>query len=100
MVKKICIVTGGNSGIGFEMCRGMAKAGFQVIMVSRGPERGELALEKLKAEFGDSVEMMLCDMSDLDNISKLYDEYTSKYDRLDVLLNNAGALWGLSLIHI
>ena len=47
MVKKICIVTGGNSGIGFEMCRGMAKAGFQVIMVSRGPERGELALEKL-----------------------------------------------------
>ena len=97
MVKKICIVTGGNSGIGFEMCRGMAKAGFQVIMVSRGPERGELALEKLKAEFGDSVEMMLCDMSDLDNISKLYDEYTSKYDRLDVLLNNAGALWGSRL---
>lgn len=97
MTKKICIVTGGNSGIGFEMCRGMAKAGFHVIMVSRGPQRGNLALSKLKAEFGDSVEMMLCDMSDLENITQLYDEYTSKYDRLDVLLNNAGALWGSRL---
>ncbi len=97
MDKKFCIVTGGNSGIGFEICRGMAKAGFQVIMVSRGRERGEIALRKLKEEFGNSIEMMLCDMSDLDNISKLYDEYTSKYDRLDVLMNNAGALWGSRL---
>ena len=88
------MVSGGNSGIGFELCRGMAEAGFHVVMVSRGAERGLPALEKLQAEFGNSVEMMLCDMSDLANISKLHSEFISKFDRLDVLLNNAGAMWG------
>ncbi len=91
---KVCIVSGGNSGIGFELCRGMAAAGFHVVMVSRGEERGQPALEKLQAEFGDSVEMMLCDMSDIENIPKLYEEYSAKFDRLDILFNNAGAMWG------
>ena len=94
MADRVCIVSGGNSGIGFELCRGMADAGFHVVMVSRGAERGQPALEKLQAEFGNSVEMMLCDMSDLGNISKLHAEFTAKFDRLDVLLNNAGAMWG------
>jgi len=94
MVNRVCIVSGGNSGIGFELCRGMANAGFHVVMVSRGKERGAPALKKLEAEFGDSVEMMLCDMSDLANISKLHAEFSAKFDRLDVLLNNAGAMWG------
>jgi NAD(P)-dependent dehydrogenase (short-subunit alcohol dehydrogenase family) len=94
MTDRVCIVTGGNSGIGFELCRGMAAAGFHVVMVSRGTERGQPALEKLQAEFGDAVEMMLCDMSDLSNIATLHAEFTSKFDRLDVLLNNAGAMWG------
>ncbi len=94
MADRVCLVTGGNSGIGFELCRGMAAAGFHVVMVSRGKERGQPALEKLQAEFGDSVEMMLCDMSDLDNIQRLHAEYTAKFDRLDILFNNAGAMWG------
>ena len=94
MADRVCVVTGGNSGIGFELCRGMAAAGFHVVMVSRGAERGQPALEKLQAEFGDSVEMMLCDMSDLSNIHKLHAEFSAKFDRLDVLLNNAGAMWG------
>ena len=89
MGERVCIVSGGNSGIGFELCRGMAQAGFHVVMVSRGAERGLPALEELQAEFGDSIEMMLCDMSDLDNISKLHAEFTAKFDRLDILLNNA-----------
>ena len=94
MADRVCIVSGGNSGIGFELCRGMAAAGFHVVMVSRGAERGQPALDKLRAEFGDSVEMMLCDFSDLNNIQKLYSEFSAKFDRLDVLLNNAGAMWG------
>ncbi len=94
MADRVCLVTGGNSGIGFELCRGMATAGFHVVMVSRGTKRGQPALEKLQAEFGDSVEMMLCDMSDLENISKLYAQYSAKFDRLDILFNNAGAMWG------
>ena len=97
MGRRVCIVTGGNSGIGFELCRGMAAAGFHVVMVSRGAERGQPAIEALQAEFGDSVEMMLCDMSDLNNVSRLYTEFTAKFDRLDVLLNNAGAMWGKHL---
>jgi retinol dehydrogenase-12 len=72
----------------------MAAAGFHVVMVSRGTERGQPALEKLQTEFGDSVEMMLCDMSDLTNIPKLYDQFSAKFDRLDILFNNAGAMWG------
>ena len=68
----------------------MAAAGFHVVMVSRGTERGQPALEA--PQNGDSVEMMLCDMSDLDNIQKLHAEYTAKFDRLDVPFNNAGAM--------
>ena len=49
---------------------------------------------KIAGQFGDSIEMMLCDMSDLDNIQKLHAEYTAKFDRLDILFNNAGAMWG------
>ncbi len=94
MAERVCIVSGGNSGIGFELCRGMAAAGFHVVMVSRGAQRGQPALDKLQAEFGDSVEMMLCDMSDLSNIAKLHAEFAAKFDRLDILLNNAGARWG------
>ena len=94
MAERVCIVSGGNSGIGFELCRGMAASGFHVVMVSRGAERGQPALDKLQAEFGDSVEMMLCDMSDMSNITKFYAEFTGKFDRLDILLNNAGAMWG------
>ena len=78
MSGRVCLVSGGNSGIGFELCRGMAEAGFHVVMVSRGVERGQPALEKLQAEFGASVEMMLCDMSNLDNISKLHSEFIAK----------------------
>tara|TARA_B100001113_G_C21054156_1_gene598148 strand:+ start:14 stop:784 length:771 start_codon:yes stop_codon:yes gene_type:complete len=72
----------------------MAMAGFHVVMVSRGEERGLPALERLQDEFGDSVEMMLCDLSDLENIPRLFDEYSAKFDRLDILFNNAGAMWG------
>ncbi|MDP6870128.1 MAG: SDR family oxidoreductase [Candidatus Poseidoniaceae archaeon] len=97
MADRVCIVTGGNSGIGFELCRGMAAAGYHVVMVSRGIKRGQKALNKLQMEFGNNVEMMLCDMSDLRNITKLYSEFINKFDRLDVLLNNAGALWGKKL---
>lgn len=94
-MKRVCIVTGGNSGIGFELCRGMAAAGFHVVMVSRGEARGAPALARLQAEFGaENIEMMLCDFADLANIATLHAEFCARHDRLDVLLNNAGALWG------
>ena len=55
MIRRVCIVSGGNSGIGFELCRGMADAGFHVVMVSRGAERGQPALEKLQAESSKTI---------------------------------------------
>ena len=67
MADRMCLVTGGNSGIGFELCRGMAAAGFHVVMVSRGTERGQPALEKLQTEFGDSVSTIVSE-----DILKLY----------------------------
>ena len=48
MQGKVALVTGGNSGIGLELCKGLASAGAHVVMVSRDPARGEAALLRIE----------------------------------------------------
>ena len=65
MNKKVCIITGANSGIGKAAAIQIASEGHQVIMACRNPERGEVALQDVRRESGnDSVELMIVDMSD------------------------------------
>jgi NAD(P)-dependent dehydrogenase (short-subunit alcohol dehydrogenase family) len=91
MTGKLCIATGANAGIGRETAIGLAKLGARVVMVCRDPGRGEKALREIKHESGsDRVELMICDLSSQKSIRRFADEFSRRYDRLDVLVNNAG----------
>jgi NAD(P)-dependent dehydrogenase (short-subunit alcohol dehydrogenase family) len=94
MKGKICVVTGSNSGIGKETALSLAKMGAHVVMVVRSQERGEKSrLEIVKQTGSNSIDLMICDLSSMDSIKRFAQEFKSKYDRLDVLVNNAGAMF-------
>jgi NAD(P)-dependent dehydrogenase (short-subunit alcohol dehydrogenase family) len=89
---KICIITGSNSGIGKETAIALARMGATIVMVVRDQERGEKARTEMVKQTGNSfVDLMICDLSSMDSIRKFAEEFKKKYDRLDVLINNAGA---------
>ena len=91
MTGKICVVTGANAGIGKETAIGLAKLGATVVIVCRVAGRGENALREIKQKSGnDRVELMICDFSSQKSIRRFTDEFKRQYDRLDVLVNNAG----------
>ena len=92
MDKKICMITGANAGIGKAAAIQIAQKGFHVVMVCRDEKRGQQALEEVKQKSGsDFVELMVADMSLQSSIRQMAQLFTSKYDRLDVLISNAAA---------
>ena len=94
MKDKVCIVTGSNSGMGKETALALANMGAKVVMVVRNPERGEKALAEIISKTGNhSTALMVCDLSSMDSIRYFVREFKNKYDRLDVLVNNAGAIF-------
>ena len=91
MNDKVCLVTGANAGIGYVTARRLAAMGARVVMVCRDRQKGEAALEEISRQSGrDKVELLLCDLSSQARIRRLADEFKARYDRLDVLVNNAG----------
>jgi len=94
MSNKICMVTGATSGIGFATSLNLAQQGATVIVVGRNPEKGAAVLARIQQETGNpSVQFMQADLSDQDQVRHLAQEFKNRYSRLDVLLNNAGAIF-------
>lgn len=94
MKGKVCITTGSNSGIGKETALALAKMDGTVVMAVRNRERGERAKIEIVNQSGNkSVDLMICDVSSTDSIRHFAEEFQDKYDRLDVLINNAGAVF-------
>jgi NAD(P)-dependent dehydrogenase (short-subunit alcohol dehydrogenase family) len=90
---KTAIVTGANSGIGYEMARALACKGATVILACRNKEKGEAAVRQIAQEFPEAkAELMQLDLSDLGSVRRFSDEFTNRYDRLDILINNAGIM--------
>jgi NAD(P)-dependent dehydrogenase (short-subunit alcohol dehydrogenase family) len=90
---KVCLVTGANSGIGKEVAKQFLELGAQVIMVARSQEKGQIALDEIKTQTGKStVELMICDFASQESIRSFADSFLEKYDRLDILVNNHGAM--------
>jgi NAD(P)-dependent dehydrogenase (short-subunit alcohol dehydrogenase family) len=90
---KIIIVTGGNSGLGYESVKAFAKKGAEVILASRSLEKGESAKsEILKFSSKGKISVIQFDLMDFASIKKFANDFKEKYDRLDVLLNNAGIM--------
>lgn len=90
-MKKLAVITGGNRGIGFEICRQMAQKGFKVIVTARDESKGNEATDALRAE-GLDVEFYILDTADENSIKHFAAELSAKYDTVDVLINNAGIL--------
>jgi NAD(P)-dependent dehydrogenase (short-subunit alcohol dehydrogenase family) len=93
MNDKICLITGGNAGIGLATAIGLAQQGAHVVIVSRDRERGETAVTQIKQEAGsDAVDLLVADLSSQAQIRRLADQFKQQFDRLDVLINNAGII--------
>jgi len=91
MKDKICLVTGANSGIGKATALGLAKMGANVVMVCRDRTRGEESRAEIKAASNNpSIDLMLADLSSQASVRQLAQDFQEKYQRLHVLVNNAG----------
>ena len=91
MADKICLVTGGNSGIGKSVALGLAKMGATVVVVSRNKEKGETAVTDIVEKSGNkNVELIQADMSSQNSIHQLVDEFRARHEKLHLLINNAG----------
>lgn len=89
--KRIAVVTGANRGIGFEIVRQLGKAGLQVVLTARDPQKGAAAVEQLRGERLD-VMFHTLDVADERSITAFADWLKEAHGRCDVLVNNAGIL--------
>jgi NAD(P)-dependent dehydrogenase (short-subunit alcohol dehydrogenase family) len=91
---KLIMITGANAGIGKVAALELAKQGHHIVMVCRSQERGRAAQAEIKAASGsEQVDLLIADLSVQADIHQLAAEFKQKYERLDVLVNNAGAIF-------
>jgi NAD(P)-dependent dehydrogenase (short-subunit alcohol dehydrogenase family) len=88
--KKIALVTGGNKGIGFEICRNLAGAGCTVLLGARNAQRGQQAVRQLEQAGVEDIHFIEIDVTMQHTIKAAAEQIESRYGRLDILLNNAG----------
>ena len=95
MTGKTVLVTGGTGGIGKHTAIGLAKQGARVIVSGRNRERGlEGVAEIQRASGNQNVHLLLADLSTMAGVRQLAASFKAQFDRLDVLVNNAGLLEG------
>src|SRR5690242_4147369 len=88
---KVCIVTGANTGIGYEIARGLLERGATVILGCRDLEKGEKARASLVESTGNSnAKLMMLDLSNVARTKNFVTKFEKEFPRLDVLVNNAG----------
>ena len=91
---KICLVTGGTSGIGKATARELARMGATVVIVGRDAEKTSQVVEEIRTASGNKkVDSLLADLSGQQDVRRLAREFKSKYAHLHVLLNNADAFF-------
>ena len=92
MENKIILITGASDGIGKETAKALAKQGHRIIMHGRNPQKTKFAYEEVKAETGNNnIEYLTADFLSLAEVRNFADKIKQKHERLDVLVNNAGA---------
>jgi len=96
MADRAAIVTGASSGIGFAIAKVLGEEGYGVTMAARRPDKLDTAVAELVAE-GFDVHGVAANVSEEADIQKVVVAHRERYDRLDVLVNNAGIGIGASL---
>ncbi len=90
---KNILVTGANKGIGYEICRQLARTGARVFLGARDAGRGQAAVAQLRAENPDAhVKWLLLDVASTSSLDRAVAELGAQISSLDVLINNAGVL--------
>jgi NAD(P)-dependent dehydrogenase (short-subunit alcohol dehydrogenase family) len=90
--KRICLVSGGNRGIGFETCNQLAQLGHIVLLTARDLTKGKTATKQL-TDKGLDIIFYQMDVSNQKSIDDTYDKIIQRFGRLDVLVNNAAILY-------
>lgn len=94
MEGKVVLVTGATNGIGKQAAKEIAKTGATVVLVGRNAEKTAATVQEIQAACGHTrVDSILADLSVMAEIRRLAETFLARYDRLDVLLNNAGAMY-------
>ncbi|GAB2751869.1 oxidoreductase [Streptomyces bullii] len=88
---RIAVVTGANGGLGHAVARELARKGARVVLACRSEARGTAAVDRLRADMPEAdVELRLLDLGDLASVRSFAAAFP--YERLDVLVNNAGVM--------
>ena len=90
---RIAVITGANSGIGYEAAKALAGAGAKVIIASRNERKAAEALAKIRAATsGADIAFEPLDLASLDSVARTADRITASVPRIDLLINNAGVM--------
>lgn len=90
---RLAVVTGANSGLGFEVARKLSQARAHVVLACRDQTRGAAALERLRRAVPDaSAELRRLDLADLSSVRDFAERVAAEHGRLDLLVNNAGVM--------
>lgn len=90
---KVVVITGSNSGLGLQSAKDLAAKGASVVLTVRTIAKGEQARDEIMAANPDAnLDLMLLDVGDLSSVKAFAAAFKEKYDRLDILLNNAGLM--------
>lgn len=94
IVDRVCLVTGATSGIGKATAQALAAMGATTILLARDRARGDATVKEIRGTTGsDRVELLVADLSSQDSIRELAEVFRRDHDRLDVLVNCAGAFF-------
>ncbi len=92
MNRHICLITGATSGIGKAAALALAKKNYELILIGRNEEKAKKVCYDIKKKTGnDNMNYFVCDLSLLQDVRSTVDKIKNDYDRIDVLINNAGA---------
>lgn len=93
MSGRVAVVTGANTGLGYETARALVGLGAHVVIASRNRDKAEAAMRSLTERRSDaSVEVMVVDLADLESVAAFGSSFKDAHDRLDLLINNAGIM--------
>ena len=94
MKGKRVLITGATNGIGKQAALELAQMGADVVIVGRNEAKTRAVSQELTTLGGGAkIEALIADLSSMDEVRRIAEEFRSKHDRLDVLLNNAGAVF-------
>jgi NAD(P)-dependent dehydrogenase (short-subunit alcohol dehydrogenase family) len=89
----LAVVTGASAGLGLETARALASAGAQVVLAVRDPARGDAALAMIREQVPTAeVQHGVLDLADLASVRTFGEWFSARFDRLDLLVNNAGVM--------